>query len=49
MRSFFHVRDIGNLDEALKEALEVKKNPFAWKYLGTDKTIILVFFNNYAS
>ncbi len=46
MRSFFHVRDIGNLDEALKEALEVKKNPFAWKYLGTDKTIILVFFNN---
>ena len=46
MRSFFHVRDIGNLDEALKEALEVKKNPFAWKHLGTDKTIILVFFNN---
>ncbi len=46
MRSFFHVQDIGNLDEALKEALEVKKNPFAWKHLGTDKTIILVFFNN---
>ncbi|MBO6045494.1 MAG: N-acetylornithine carbamoyltransferase, partial [Bacteroidales bacterium] len=22
------------------------KNPFAWKHLGTDKTIILVFFNN---
>ena len=46
MRSFFHVQDIGNLDESLKEALEVKKNPFAWKHLGTDKTIILVFFNN---
>lgn len=46
MRSFFHVQDIGNLNEALKEALEVKKNPFAWKHLGTDKTIILVFFNN---
>ena len=46
MRSFFHVQDIGNLDEALKEALEVQKNPFAWKHLGTDKTIILVFFNN---
>ncbi|MBO4923825.1 MAG: N-acetylornithine carbamoyltransferase [Bacteroidales bacterium] len=46
MRSFFHVQDIGNLDEALKEALEVKKNPFARKHLGTDKTIILVFFNN---
>jgi N-succinyl-L-ornithine transcarbamylase len=46
MRSFFHVQDIGNLDEALREALEVKANPFAWKHLGVDKTIILVFFNN---
>ena len=46
MESFFHVQDIGNLDEALKEALEVKANPFAWKHLGMDKTIILVFFNN---
>lgn len=46
MKSFFHVQDIGNLNEALKEALEVKKNPFAWKHLGADKTIILVFFNN---
>ena len=46
MKSFFHVQDIGDLDAALKEALEVKKNPFAWKHLGTDKTIILVFFNN---
>lgn len=46
MKSFFHVQDIGNLDAALKEALEVKANPFAWKHLGMDKTIILVFFNN---
>ena len=46
MKSFFHVQDIGDLGTALKEALEVKKNPFAWKHLGTDKTIILVFFNN---
>ena len=46
MRSFFHVQDIGDLDVALKEALEVKRNPFAWKHLGADKTIILVFFNN---
>ena len=46
MKSFFHVQDIGNLDDALKEALEVKKNPFAWNHLGKNKTIILVFFNN---
>ena len=46
MKSFFHVQDIGDLNAALNEALEVKKNPFAWKHLGQDKTIILVFFNN---
>lgn len=46
MKSFFHVQDIGNLDAALKEALEVKANPFAWQHLGRNKTIILVFFNS---
>ena len=46
MRTFFHAEDIGPLDVALKEALEVKKNPFGWQHLGKNKTIILVFFNN---
>ena len=46
MRTFFHAEDIGPLDVALKEALEVKKNPFGWQHLGRNKTIILVFFNN---
>lgn len=46
MKSFFHVEDIGNLEKALQEAREVKQNPLAWKSLGADKTIILVFFNS---
>jgi N-succinyl-L-ornithine transcarbamylase len=46
MRQFFHVSDIGDLHKALEEAKEVKANPFAWKKLGQDKTIMLVFFNN---
>lgn len=46
MRSFFNVQDIGDLDKALAEAREVKANPFAWKHLGENKTIILVFFNS---
>ena len=46
MKTFFHVSDIGDLRKALDEALEVKANPFAWKHLGTDKTIMLVFFNS---
>ena len=46
MKTFFHVEDIGDLKVALKEALEVKNNPFAWQHLGKNKTIILAFFNS---
>lgn len=46
MRSFFHVSDIGDLASALQEAKQVKATPFAWKELGQDKTIILIFFNS---
>lgn len=46
MKSFFHVSDIGNLEQALQEAKQVKQTPFAWKHLGENKTIMLVFFNS---
>ena len=46
MKSFFHVQDIGDLGKALEEAKQVKATPYAWQYLGKNKTIILVFFNN---
>lgn len=46
MKKFFNVQDIGDLGKALEEAKQVKANPFAWKKLGENKTIMLVFFNN---
>ncbi len=46
MKTFFHVNDIGDLGAALEEARQVKATPFAWKHLGQDKTIMLVFFNS---
>ncbi len=46
MKQFLHVSDIGDLNKALKEAAEVKSNPFGWQNLGKNKTVILVFFNN---
>ncbi|MCQ2146505.1 MAG: N-acetylornithine carbamoyltransferase [Bacteroidales bacterium] len=46
MKTFFHVSDIGDLSAALKEAEEIKKNRFAYKHLGENKTIMLVFFNS---
>ena len=46
MKTFFHVQDIGDLKQALAEAKQVKATPFAWKALGENKTIMLVFFNS---
>ena len=46
MKSFLHATDIGDLSKALEEAGQVKANPFGWKELGRDKTIILIFFNS---
>lgn len=46
MNRFLTVGDIGDLDKALREAREVKANPFGWQELGRNKTIILVFFNS---
>ncbi len=46
MKSFFHVSDLGDLGKGLEEARQVKATPLAWKGLGRDKTIILIFFNN---
>lgn len=46
MKTFFHVGDIGDLNQAVKEALEVKANRFAFQELGKNKTLLMIFFNN---
>ncbi len=46
MKKFTDVSDIGLLDVAVKEALEVKSNRFGYKELGRDKTLLMIFFNN---
>ena len=46
MKTYTNVKDLGNLHEAVKEALEVKKNRFAYKQLGENKTLLMVFFNS---
>ncbi|MCQ2177126.1 MAG: N-acetylornithine carbamoyltransferase [Bacteroidales bacterium] len=46
MKTFFNVGDIGDLDTALEEAKQVKATPYAWKKLGENRTIMLVFFNS---
>ena len=46
MKVFQHVSDIGDLHAAVAEALEVKRNRFAYKSLGENKTLLMVFFNS---
>lgn len=46
MRNFTCVNDIGDIKSAVKEALEVKANRFAYKHLGIDKTLLMIFFNS---
>lgn len=46
MRTYTNVQDLGDLKAAVKEALEVKANRYSYKQLGTDKTLLMVFFNS---
>lgn len=46
MRKYTNVTDLGNLKDAVKEALEIKKNRYAFKHIGENKTLLMVFFNS---
>ncbi len=46
MKNYTSVKDISNLEEAVKTAFEVKKNPYGFQHLGKNKTMVLVFFNS---
>ena len=46
MRNFISVKDIGNLDLAVKEALKIKADRYRFCELGRNKTLMMVFFNS---
>lgn len=46
MKTFFNVEDLGDLQAALTEAQEIKKNRFGYQQLGKNKTLLMIFFNN---
>ena len=45
MKKFISVADAGDIKTLVKEAIEIKKNPFTSKSLGENKTIGIIFFN----
>lgn len=46
MKQFTSVADIGDLKQAVAEALEIKKNRFTYTELGKNKTLLMLFFNS---
>lgn len=46
MKEFTSIRQLGDLRQALVQAQQVKRNPFADQELGRNKTLLMVFFNN---
>ena len=46
MKNFISVKDIGNLENAVKEALEIKADRYKYCELGRNKTLMMVFFNS---
>jgi N-succinyl-L-ornithine transcarbamylase len=46
MRTYTNVKDLGNLQDAIQEALDIKKNRYTYKYVGENKTLLMVFFNS---
>ncbi len=45
-RTFIHAADIGPLDNALAEAMEIKNDRYKYQHLGKNKTLMMIFFNN---
>ena len=46
MKHYLNINDLDNLQETVKEAIELKKDELKYKKLGEGKTICLLFFNN---
>ena len=46
MRHFTKAQDIGDIKQAVKDALEIKKDRFRYAELGKNKTLMMIFFNS---
>lgn len=46
MKTFTCVQDLGDLNQAVQEAFEIKKDRFKHVELGRNKTLLMIFFNS---
>jgi N-succinyl-L-ornithine transcarbamylase len=45
MRHFTSVYDLPDMNSAVKEAFEIKRNPYGYQQLGKNRTMVLIFFD----
>lgn len=46
MRNFIDMKSIGFWHGAVEEAKNIKRNKYAYKHLGNDRTMLMIFFNS---
>ena len=46
MKNYLDITDLPNLSEAAKNAIRLKTIPSCFKYLGENKTLVMLFFNS---
>jgi N-succinyl-L-ornithine transcarbamylase len=46
MKDYLNINELDNLQQTVREAIELKKEPLKFEELGKGKTICLLFFNN---
>ena len=45
MKNYITIYDIKNIEQTIKEAIQLKKNPYQFEKLGNHKTLVMLFFN----
>jgi N-succinyl-L-ornithine transcarbamylase len=45
MKNYVNISDIASIEFTVKEAIQLKKNPFQYQELGKHKTLVMLFFN----
>ena len=45
MNKYMTIWDISNIKQFVQEAIQLKKNPYQYKTLGKNKTLVMLFFN----
>ncbi|MDE0535224.1 acetylornithine carbamoyltransferase [Tenacibaculum sp. L6] len=45
MKKYTTINDIENLSDTIQKAIQLKKNPYQFTYLGQHKTLVMLFFN----